>query len=606
MAEFFGYLLSDATRDRGAAAADHAGKAAAKQEATSHTANTLCIAPHTLETDGICIGLSGEPLFRGNAITPEGWPGVLAAIANRYQSAGAKMLDELEGPFALAILVPAKKRALLAVDRMGVERLTYAARPDVLVFGKRADAVAGFPGIDTALRNQALYDFLFMHMVPAPQTVYEGVYKLPPGSALLYENGQSRKQRYWSPKYNYGDSRDFPALKRDLLDGLSQAVADSGLDTHTGAFLSGGLDSSSVAGTLAGLSEQPARTFTVGFGEADYDELRFARIANGHFGCDAHEYAMKPADIVDAFPRIAAAYDEPFGNSSAAPTYFCAKLAADNGVMHLLAGDGGDELFGGNERYLRHWIFELYLRLPATVRRGLVEPALRGVSPEGRIPPLSKLRSYVDQALIPLPERFESWNFMYREGGSEMLDADFAAAIDKDAPIKQMRKVWEASPSDDLLETMLWYDWHFTLADNDLRKVGTMCELAGVRVSYPMLHPAVVNLSLRVPPNMKIRGTELRTFFKRAMADFLPSEIIKKKKHGFGLPFGLWLKSDKALGEMIFSHLADLKKRHIIDAKFIDNLIAQHRAGHASYFGYAIWDLAMLEAWLAANRTRGR
>lgn len=231
---------------------------------------------------------------------------------------------------------------------------------------------------------------------------------------------------------------------------------------------------------------------------------------------------------------------------------------------------------------------------------------MRGVSPEGRIPPLSKLRSYVDQALIPLPERFESWNFMYREGGSEMLDADFAAAIDKDAPIKQMRKVWEASPSDDLLETMLWYDWHFTLADNDLRKVGTMCELAGVRVSYPMLHPAVVNLSLRVPPNMKIRGTELRTFFKRAMADFLPSEIIKKKKHGFGLPFGLWLKSDKALGEMIFSHLADLKKRHIIDAKFIDNLIAQHRAGHASYFGYAIWDLAMLEAWLAANRTRGR
>jgi asparagine synthase (glutamine-hydrolysing) len=223
------------------------------------------------------------------------------------------------------------------------------------------------------------------------------------------------------------------------------------------------------------------------------------------------------------------------------------------------------------------------------------------ISPESRIVPLRKLRSYVDQASTPLPDRFESWNFMYREGFEQMLNSDFAASVDKYAPMQLMREVWDSAPSDDLLNRMLWYDWRFTLADNDLRKVGTMCELAGIRVSHPMLHHDVVDLSTRVPSGMKIRGTELRSFFKRAMIDFLPAEILSKKKHGFGLPFGLWLKTDPKLAELIYSLLSDLKARRIIDAEFIDNLVAQHRSGHASYFGYAIWDLAMLEAWLARH-----
>ena len=190
---------------------------------------------------------------------------------------------------------------------------------------------------------------------------------------------------------------------------------------------------------------------------------------------------------------------------------------------------------------------------------------------------------------------------MYRESGEQMLDPEFAAGIDREGPMHLMREVWRSAPSPNLLEKMLWYDWRLTLADNDLRKVSTMSALAGVRVSYPMLHPAVVDVSTRVPPGMKIQGMELRTFFKKAMADFLPNEIIHKTKHGFGLPFGLWLKTDEALGELIYDHLTALKGRNINDPGFIDGLIAQHREGHASYYGYAIWDLAMLEAWLALH-----
>lgn len=513
------------------------------------------------------------------------------------------VLAELDGPFGLAILDPSNRSAWLAIDRMGIERITYATVSGGLVFGGSAVSVSGFPGIGKHVRPQALYDFLFMHMVPAPESIFDGIRKLPPASALQWRDGVSRVERYWEPSYAYAGPGSFDELRTALKDGLATAVRDSGVDERTGTFLSGGLDSSTVTGVLAKQSSAPTRTFSIGFGEAEFDELEYARIVSRHFSCKPFEYHVTPADIVESFPRIAASYDEPFGNSSAVPTLFCARLAAANGVTHLLAGDGGDEIFGGNERYAKQRMFGYYDRLPAWVQRASRALA-RNTSSESRISPLRKLKSYVEQASVPLPERFETWNFVYREGRRRLLDADFAAAIDLEGPLRLMREVWESAPSADVLERTLYYDWHFTLAYNDLRKVSTMCELAGVRVSYPMLHSAVVDVSTRVPPGLKMRNLELRTFFKAAMRDFLPPETLAKTKHGFGLPFGVWLKTDKMLGELIYSLLSDLKKRRIVSAQFLTELVAEHRAGHASYYGYAIWDLAMLEAWLARHIDR--
>jgi asparagine synthase (glutamine-hydrolysing) len=170
--------------------------------------------------------------------------------------------------------------------------------------------------------------------------------------------------------------------------------------------------------------------------------------------------------------------------------------------------------------------------------------------------------------------------------------------------MRVMNEVYHAAPADSTLNKMLYYDWYYTLADSDLRKVGTMCALAGVEVSYPMLSARVVELSNRVPPQLKMRGLELRSFYKDAMRGFLPQEILDKTKHGFGLPFGVWLQSHAQLGELIYSHLTDLKARRIVQPQFLDKLIADQRAGHASYYGYAIWDFAMLEAWLKAHAPR--
>ncbi len=209
--------------------------------------------------------------------------------------------------------------------------------------------------------------------------------------------------------------------------------------------------------------------------------------------------------------------------------------------------------------------------------------------------------SYVQQARVPLPERFETWNLFYREGMASTFDPDFLASIDLEHPMRKMREAWESCPSPELLDRMLWYDWKYTLADNDLRKVSRTCELAGVRVSYPMLDEDVVDLSIRVPSNVKIAGGELRTFFKRSVRDFLPGEIIAKKKHGFGLPFGQWLKTYEPLQEIVYDCMGGLKQRAILSRGFIDRVAEEHRTGHASYYGYAIWDMVTLELWLRSH-----
>ena len=288
-------------------------------------------------------------------------------------------------------------------------------------------------------------------------------------------------------------------------------------------------------------------------------------------------------------------------NSSVVPTYACARLARKNGVTHLLAGDGGDELFGGNERYTKQAVFEWYGKAPRMLRSSLLEPLALALDPESAPFLLRKYSSYVRQASIPLPDRFESWNLIYREGPRSVFAPEFLDTVRPDQPLELMRSVWNACESDNLLDKMLWYDWKFTLADNDLRKVRTMCELADVRVSFPMLDESFIDLSISVPPDIKIRRRELRAFFKSVVRTYLPEKIISKTKHGFGLPFGDWLKSHAGLQDLVYGLIERLKNRSVFNVEFLDRVLLEHKSGHAGYYGYAIWDLAMLELWLETH-----
>jgi asparagine synthase (glutamine-hydrolysing) len=346
----------------------------------------------------------------------------------------------------------------------------------------------------------------------------------------------------------------------------------------------------------------PARTYSIGFDASGYDEMAYARIAARHFGTDHHEYYVTPDDLLEGIPAVAAHFDQPFGNSSAVPAWICARHAHDDGIELLLAGDGGDELFGGNSRYARQRIFGWYDAIPAAVCRHLIEPAL-SVPAIGRLPLIRKGASYVEQARVPLPDRTEMYNLLLRLGPENVFVPAFLAAVDPRHPTRMQRETWQDIRAGALINRMLAFDWKYTLADNDLPKVVGATGLAGVDVGFPLLADALVDFSLRLPPEWKLKGLTLRWFFKEALKDFLPPEIIAKKKHGFGLPFGVWAATHPGLRQMSVRALESFGARGIIREDFLHHLVSDLLPAHPGYYGEMVWIVMMLEHWLAAHAT---
>lgn len=522
-----------------------------------------------------------------------------AALARLWKQHGVACARFIGGSFSLAVIDPQTDTVYLALDRIGDHALAYAARPDGCVFASRADLVAAHPAVGRELDPQGLFNYLYFHVVPSPGSVYRGVEKLLPGQWVTCKGGRVEKGFYWALQYQDAPRQDFAEQKARFLDLIRDSVLRAKGDDSVATFLSGGTDSSTVSGMLRRVSGE-AQTYSIGFPAQGFDEMEYARIAGQHFGLSMHEYYMRPDDILEAIPIIAGHYDEPFGNDSAVPAYFCAKLAAADGHKIMLAGDGGDEYFGGNARYAKQKVFEVYHSLPGFLRRGVIEPLaeLPGLSALG---PARKLQSYLRQANMPLPERMESYNFVYRQPLAEMFNAAFLARVDRHQPGAWLKEVYDRTDSGSYINRMLHLDIKFTLADNDLRKVGGMTEAAGVEVRYPLMDDAIIDFSGEIPPDWKVKGQYLRWFFKEALRGFLPDEIITKSKHGFGLPFGVWAKDHPPLRARVEDRLSDLRRRDILAPGYINLLRNEHMSGHATYFGKMIWVMVMLEEWLAAR-----
>jgi asparagine synthase (glutamine-hydrolysing) len=332
--------------------------------------------------------------------------------------------------------------------------------------------------------------------------------------------------------------------------------------------------------------------------------MQYARIAAKRFGTEHHEYYVTPDDLVRSIPAVAAHYDQPFGNSSVLPAYYCAKMAHDDGVTRLLAGDGGDELFGGNARYAKQRVFGWYEGVPAPLRRGLLEPVLER-TPIGRLPLARKGRSYVEQAKVPLPDRMQQYNLLLRLGLDNVFTPDFLAQVDEADALRQQQAVWQQVQGASALNRMLAYDWRYTLAEADLPKVRGSTQLAGVAVGFPFLEQALVDFSLALPTGYKLKGLKLRWFFKEALRGFLPDEILTKKKQGFGLPFGVWATRHEGLRTFATDALQSLRARGIVQPAFIDALLKEHLPTHPGYYGEMVWILMMLEAWITRVERRG-
>jgi len=559
--------------------------------------------PASLHRDaGLLVAITGNIYWRDPALQQlASASGDAVAAMEAYRREGEAFLQGMNGSFAVAICDGPQGRTLLAVDPMGVEKLCYTLAGGALLFGSSLQALKSHRGLRAVISKQAIFNYCYHHTIPAPLTIYENVFKLEPGELLVYRDGGLSRSKYWPLRFHDHDG----APLQQLVDEFHRTLRDSVTRPlehfeDVGAFLSGGTDSSCVTAAVTQL-RGTARTFSIGFDAEGYDESGYARITVDRFRTEHHHYYVTPQDVVDALPLVAAYYDEPFGNASAVPAYFCAKLAREAGIRNMLAGDGGDEIFGGNTRYVKQKVFEHWQRVPGVVRRALIEPLAMHFPLGERIAPVRKLRSYIAQANIPLPDRLETYNFLHRESLGEIFTPDFIADIDPEAPLAAQRAVYAAADCDSSLNRMLFLDMKFTLADNDIRKVNGMCEMAGVNVHYPLIDLDMVRFAARVPVDMKIKGHKLRWFFKYALKDTLAPETLTKSKHGFGLPFGVWLNDDPALHRMATESLERLKGRGYLRPEYIDSLWARHRTEHSSYYGTMIWICMMFEQWLEAH-----
>lgn len=522
----------------------------------------------------------------GTPVAPSEWPDLLTS-----QRAG---LADLGGDFAVARSSGGQAQA--AVDRFGMRSLCWRSDGDQLRFNTRADALAS-PGRE--IDPQAVFDYLYHHVIPSPRTIWRGVQRLPPAHLLQAERGKVQVKPYWLPDFAPQQQASFEQLAERFRSLLQQAVART-LDSSTAAcFLSGGTDSSTVAG-MAQREVGQVSTYSIGFDAEGYDEMAYARLAAKHFGCAHHEYYVTPADLVANIPRMAAHFDQPFGNSSVLPSYLCALKARGDGITRLLAGDGGDELFGGNLRYAKQQVFEHYERVPALLRSALLQPLTQNGLARS-VPGLSKVASYVAQASTPLPARLESYNLLQRLGVPRVLTPAFLSAVDVQVPGRDQAEVWAGARASTLLDRHLAYDWRYTLGETDLPKVRQATELAGVSVGYPMLDQALVDFSLTLPTDYKLRGQQLRWFFKEALRGFLPDEIIAKKKQGFGLPFGVWATRDAGLRQLASDSLNGLARRGVVQPGFVKEVLDTHLAAHPGYYGEMVWILMMLEQWFMAH-----
>ncbi len=541
--------------------------------------------------NGWQIWLGGDLRWRGQPESSE----PLAHLADRFDQRGSACLADALGQFLLVIAHPASGRLWLAIDRTGIRRLFYRQQHGSLYFASKLRPLAALDGGRPTVNKQSLYNYLYFHMVPSPDTIFQDCYKIEPGHVLHWQNGQLRSENYFPARFHHHDEPRRQNAETALLPTLEAAVKRAIGSDRCGAFLSGGLDSSSVTGMLAKLQPQPP-TFNIAFNEARYDESAYARLSAVHFDTRHHELRLEPDDALEALPRIAAFTDEPFGNSSALPTYFCGKFARERGVNVLLAGDGGDELFAGNSRYAKNKLFEYWYRLPAGLRQKT--EALAGTDSARWPGPLGKIQSYIRQAAVPMPDRLQSYNFLHLHAPDSVFTSALLRDCDTSYPMQLWRARYQQCDADETLDANLYLDWKFTLADNDLVKVNSMCELAGIDVRYPMLDDDLIDLSLTLPAEQKLPGQKLRDYYKRACQGFLADDTLNKSKHGFGLPFGVWLRDHAGLRELVESKLEALKQRDIFQPEFIDHARTQHATGHASFYGELNWILMVLELWL--------
>ncbi len=517
-------------------------------------------------------------------------------ILHLYEEEGVKCLNRLRGMFAFAIWDAKERTMLIARDRLGKKPLYYAVDRDGIAFASEPKAFLADPGFKPQPNLEAISHYLTYQYVPSPLTAFQGVHKLPPAHYLLVRNGEITIERYW--KLHYGQKRhltDDEACE-ELLARLTEAVKLRLIsDVPLGAFLSGGIDSSAIVAIMAEQASSPVKTFSIGFEEKEYDELRYARLVAQRYGTDHHEFVVRP-QATEIFPKLVWHYNEPFADSSAIPTYYLAELTRQH-VTVALNGDAGDENFAGYDRYVANVLADRYERMPRPLRRSL-EALVRAIParPSARTL-LSRGKRFFEALAEPRERRYARWvSHFHASLKAEICTEEFRRAAGGKDSVDLLLAVYQASDAPDLIDATLDVDVNTYLPDDLLAKVDIATMAQGLEGRSPMLDHEFMEFCASLPSHMKLRGRTKKYIFKRAIRGLLPRQVIERPKMGFGVPLDHWFRHD--LREMARDLLLSPRAvgRGYFRREIVQRLLDEHIRG-VGHWHEQLWSLLMLELW---------
>jgi len=513
-----------------------------------------------------------------------------------YREYGVKCLDYLKGMFAFAIWDSNEQSLFLARDRVGKKPLFYWIDHDGIAFASEPKAFLADPGFKAEANLEAISHYLTLQYVPSPFSAFKGIRKIQPAHYMIVKDGRLQIERYWRLSYRNTCSGSEEELSQELLVKLKKAV-DSRLisDVPLGAFLSGGIDSSVIVAIMAKLGVGPLKTFSIGFEQSEYNELPYARLIANRYGTDHQEFVVSPK-ASEIFPKLIWHYNEPFGDSSAIPSFYLSQMTRQH-VTVALNGDGGDENLAGYDRYLASKLGRYYDSLPDICQRIL---QLTGDC----LPERGKAKSILGKAkrfLALLGERPESryahlMSHFFASLKSQVCTDEFLLETNLADSEKFIFEAFEGSDAPDLVDATLDVDVNTYLPEDLLVKVDIATMAYGLEARSPFLDHEFMEFCASLPSHMKLRGRTKKFILKLALSELLPKEIINRPKMGFGVPIDHWFRHE--LKEMAYDILLSSRtiQRGYFHEKVIKQLLDEHVSGVRNWH-YQLWNLLVLELW---------
>jgi asparagine synthase (glutamine-hydrolysing) len=519
------------------------------------------------------------------------------AIIHAYDRYGTDCPKHLRGMFAFAIWDERTQELFLARDRVGKKPLLYAQLKGEFVFGSEFSALLLHPDITRDVDPEALHCYLSFMCVPAPLTAYRAIRKLEPGHTLRWRKGEIKIERYWQPDFSQKiDISEREAGER-AIEILRDAVRVRLMsEVPLGAFLSGGIDSSAVVALMSEESSEPVKTFSIGFEEEDFSELHHARRVAEHVGADHHEFIVRP-DALEVLPVLVEHYGEPYADSSAIPTYYVARETHKH-VTVALNGDGGDESFAGYERYAAMRLAEKYHRLPAVLRGSVVQQAI-GLLPssETRRSRIRDVKRFLQAASLPKVERYLRWVSVFdADAKQDLYSENFRHETENMHAAKLLDPWFARANGAGIVDAALLTDIMTYLPNDLLVKVDIATMAVSLEARSPFLDHHVIEFAASLPEKLKLRGLTTKYLLKRVLKQLLPAENLSRRKMGFGIPIGHWLRGtlQQFLGETLLSEKA--LNRGLFKPDKVKRLVELHTRAERDYSAQ-LWTLLMLELW---------